>query len=232
MRLRGWSKNSALLVAVTSVAVLGSGTGAQAGSGVTDNFESLPVSTGWADGSTHGQWKARFDGYGSVGVERAGSKVLSLKPKASDTAGETHAALVTSRSSFGDVEFAVKAKTVRQLRDPRPNPWESAWVIWHYKDNTHFYYLALKPNGWELGKADPNYQGAQRFLATGSSMQFPVGKWANVRVRQVGRKISVWANGELLTTFTDRERPYTSGNLGLYNEDSKTYFDDVRATSL
>ena len=186
----------------------------------------------WTEGSTHGAWTTRFDGYGKVAVRLAGSKVLMLRPEAADVASETHAALVTSERNFSDMKFTVRAKTVRQLRSTSPNPWESAWVIWNYKDNTHFYYLALKPNGWEIGKADPNYKGAQRFLATGSDMTFPVGTWASVRVRQVGATMSVWVNGTLLTTFTDKERPYTSGAVGLYNEDAKTYFDDVRVASL
>ncbi len=197
-----------------------------------ESFESLPVATDWADGSTHGRWVSRFDGYGAVGVEKAGSKVLSLKPKASTSPDETHAALVTSRKSFSGFRLQARAKTVKQLRTRNPNAWESAWVLWNYGDNTHFYYLALKPNGWELGKADPRYPGAQRFLATGSNVKFPVGEWADVEIEQVGRTMTVWADGHLLTTFTDNERPYLAGQVGLYNEDSKTYFDDIKITGL
>ena len=208
---------------------------APAGAGtlsLAEDFESLSTTRSWDDGTTHGAWKARFDGYGRVGVESAASNVLVLKPKASDQAGETHAALVTSRKTFSAMQLRVRAKTVRQLRTPSPNAWESAWVLWSFKDNTHFYYLALKPNGWELGKADPAYPGAQRFLATGTSMRFPVGSWASVKIRQVANTMSVWANGTLLTTFTDNERPYMSGSVGLYNEDAKTFFDNVRVAGL
>ena len=198
---------------------------------LAEDFEALSTST-WSDGTTHGKWTSRFDGYGRVGVERLGSKVLVLKPKASDSPGETHAALVTSRKTFSSMQLTARAKTARQLRSPAPNAWESAWVLWNFKDNTHFYYLALKPNGWELGKADPAYPGAQRFLATGSNVKFPVGTWASVKVRQVGNTMSVWANGQKLTTFTDSQRPYTSGAIGLYNEDAKTLFDNVSVSAL
>lgn len=196
-----------------------------------DDFEAKRTAV-WTEGSRHGAWTTRFDGYGKVAVQRAGSKVLMLRPEASESPGETHAALVTSERSFSGMKLSVRAKTVKQLRATSPNPWESAWVIWNYKDNTHFYYLALKPNGWEVGKADPNYEGAQRFLATGSDMRFPVGTWASVKVTQVGATMTVSVNGKLLTRFTDEERPYTSGAVGLYNEDAKTYFDDVRVASL
>lgn len=218
-----------VVLGVTLLALIPS---ASAGtSSLSDDFEAMSTST-WTQGSTRGGWKTQFDGYGKVGIERARSKVLSLKPRASTTASETHAALVTSKKTFSGMEFSVRAKTVKQLRTPGPNAWESAWVIWNYKDNTHFYYLALKPNGWELGKADPAYRGAQRFLATGSDKRFPVGTWSSVDVRQDGATMTVWADGKLLTRFTDTERPYTSGSVGLYNEDAKTYFDDINVVGV
>lgn len=218
--------------AVIALVALPLAASASAGSlELTDDFESMSTST-WSEGSTHGAWKTRFDGFGKVGVETAGSKVLMLRPQVSDRADETHAALVTSERSFSGMHLSMRAKTVKQLRSSSPNPWESAWVIWNYKDNTHFYYLALKPNGWEVGKADPNYKGAQRFLATGSNMKFPIGTWANVDVEQVGSTMTVSANGKVLTKFTDTERPYLSGNVGVYNEDAKTYFDNVEVAGL
>jgi hypothetical protein len=192
-----------------------------------EDFESMPTGE-WADGARHGKWRSVFNGYGSVGIAKWGTKILKLRPAVSSVPSETHAALATTTKSFGDLDMTMRMKTVKQLRSDNPNPWEVAWALWHYKDNTHFYYLALKPNGWELGKADPAYPGAQRFLATGSNPSFPIGKWHDVRVRQVGRTITVWANGSLLTEFTDRERPYRDGTVAAYNEDAKTLFDDVK----
>jgi hypothetical protein len=112
--------------------------------------------------------------------------------------------------------------TRHQLRTPVPNPWEVAWVLWHYTDDTHFYYLALKPNGWELGKEDPAYPGAQRYLATGSDRKFPIGSWYSTTIVQRGAVI----------TFTDGQRPYRSGHAGLYNEDADVRFDRITAYSL
>jgi hypothetical protein len=117
-------------------------------------------------------------------------------------------------------------RTVEQLRAVDPNPWEVAWFVWSFKDSVHFYYMALKPNGWELGKADPSYPGAQRFLATGSS-RFPIGVWHNLRVRQVGNVATIWANGERLIRYQDVERPYLKGRIGLYNEDASVQFRRV-----
>jgi hypothetical protein len=214
----------------------GTGTGSGSDGGTTspppslfsDNFEALPIGMDWADGSAHGAWTDVFNGFGTVGIEQAETHVLGQVPQVSTSAGETHSSLVTTNQSFGDLDLTLRMKTVAQLRTSQPNPWEVAWVFWHYTDNVHFYYLSLKPNGWELGKEDPAYPGAQRFLANASSPSFPVGMWNTVRVRQVGNSMSVYANGQLLTTFVDSERPYLSGSIGLYNEDSHAQFDDVQ----
>jgi hypothetical protein len=194
---------------------------------MAENFQSLSARNNWSDGSVHGELKTVFDGYGSVGIVKSGSKVLSLQPAKSTSRDETHAALVTSKNSYGDVDYSVRAKTVKQLRDGTPNTWETAWAVWHYTDNTHFYYLILKPNGWELGKADPKYPGAQRFLATGSSTKFPVGSWNAIEIHQKGAAIDVTVDGEHLTHFVDEERPYLKGSVGMYCEDARVFFDDV-----
>jgi Ca2+-binding RTX toxin-like protein len=153
---------------------------------------------------------------------------LVLSPQASTAAGETHAALVVSQASFSNVRFSAGFETLEQLRTgSAPNPWESAWAVFDYTDNTHFYYVAFKPNGWELGKADPAYPGAQRFLATGSSPVSAVGTEHSFDIQQDGNVISVWLDGALLTTFTDNERPYLGGKIGFYTEDAKVAFDNV-----
>jgi hypothetical protein len=196
-----------------------------------DDFGSVPLATGWLDGSTHGGWVSTYNGYGSNGTAVDGSQVLTESPKVSTTSGTTHASLVNTTASFADMDTTVRLRTVQQLRTPTPNAWEVAWVLWHYTDDTHFYYLALKPNGWELGKEDPAYPGAQRYLKTSGSPTYAVGSWHTVRVRQIGSAMTVWADGTQLASFTDTERPYVSGTLGLYNEDSLVHFDDVKVTS-
>ena len=195
-----------------------------------DGFASLPLGMNWADGSRHGNWRDQFGGYGKVGITLDGTHVQASSPKASKSPSETHAALVTSLVSFGDVDITVKMKTIKQLRTPRPNPWEMAWVLWHYTDDVHFYYVILKTNGWELGKEDPAYPGNQRFLITDSSPAFRPGTWYVVHIQQVGASINVWVGGTKLGSFTDRQRPYTWGSLGLYCEDSYVGFANVLVT--
>jgi hypothetical protein len=221
-----------VLTALVGALLVGGRVNAAPGGDFSQNFQAFAVGKRWANGTVHRNLHSVFNGYGSVGVVRDGSKVLNLTPKASMSQDETHAALVTTVPNFENFELTVRMKTVEQLRKTTPNPWEVGWVVWNYTDNKHFYYLTLKPNGWELGKADPAYPGAQRFVATGSDRTFPIGKWSTVRVRQVGNTVSVLANGETLVTFTDNERPYTRGSVGFYTEDASVNFDDISVDSI
>ena len=161
----------------------------------------------------------------------AQNQVMWVAPAASTSSSETHAALVTSNTTFtNDVSFKGTTRTIKQLRKNNPaNAWEVSWLVWNFKDNTHFYYVVLKPNGWELGKEDPAYPGAQRFLANGSNIKFPVGSWNTFEIlhNQATATMTVKVNGTILTTFTDNERPYTSGKVGFYAEDSEVELDGV-----
>ena len=181
----------------------------------------------WIDGTTHGRWLSVFNGHGTnLGDDDS----LSLSPRAAEDPGTTHASLVVSTASYGDVRYDARMRTVRQLRDPDPNPWEVPWLVWAYTDPEHFYYITLKPNGWELGKRDPAYPGGQRFLATGKT-KYPVGGWYEVRVEQRGAVLAVLVGGKPLVTFTDTERPYHRGRVGAYTEDATVKFEGLKAGS-
>jgi len=202
-----------------------------AGGGTTlfaDTFNGLLAGTPWLDDAIVGGWTSVYNGYGLNDVEVDGTNVLAESPQISTSAGQTHAGLVVTTNSFGDFDATVRMKTVQQLRTgSAPNPWEVGWLLWHHTDDTHFYYFVPKPNGWELGKEDPAYPGAQRYLATAPTPTFPVGAWYTVRIREVGSTMTVWVNGTQIASFTDSQRPYASGHLGLYNEDAHVRFDDV-----
>ncbi len=214
-----------------------------------DDFESYSVGVAWGDGTTRGPWRSLYQGYGTTMVEQDGTRVLSQSPTPSTSLGETHASLVLSQLVVeGDFTLSARLRTVQQLRTPTPNAWEVAWVLWHYTDEGHFYYFAPKTNGWELAKVDnsrvdPNgpactwpsyencrYPGAQRYLATGTSPTFPVGRFYEVRVTQKLDTMTVWVDGQSIVTFTDHETPYHSGAIGLYNEDAHVHFDNIRVT--
>jgi hypothetical protein len=139
---------------------------------------------------------------------------------------------VIGPSVAGDFTLEVSAATTKQLRtSSTPRPWEVAWVLWHYTDNTHFYYFIAKPNGWELGKEDPAYPGFQRFLATNSYPTYPIDPWYKIRIVQVADTIQVFVNDVGIVTFTDQETPYNAGRVGLYSEDAEAYFDNVSVST-
>lgn len=154
---------------------------------------------------------------------------LTIQPTAATSPNNTHAALVVSQESFsGHVVFGGEIRTDEQLRiGSAPNPWETGWLVWNYTDNDHFYYFTLKTNGWELGKRDPSYEGGQRFLATGSNVSAHLGSWDTFRIEQAEATIRVYVNDALIVSFTDTERPYQSGSIGLYTEDAKVSLANV-----
>lgn len=200
----------------------------QAGNVLREDWSQIALGVPWIDSSVDGAWLARYNGYGMTSiVAPGGARSLELAPVAAAAPSQTHAGLVTTVQSFGDLDANIQMQTIAQLRTPFPNSWEVAWLLWHYQDDTHFYYLILKPNGWELGKEDPAYPDAQRFLASGTDAKFPIGVMNDVRIVQRGTSISIWANGTQLTTFTDLERPYSSGSLGLYCEDARVHFGAI-----
>lgn len=201
---------------------------------LNENWAALSGAS-WIEGSTHGAWNVVFNGPGTVGIESvSGANVLGQTPVAPTGAGDTHASLVVTTASFGDIDLSARMRTVSQTRTGAysgavANDWERAWLLWNYTDNTHFYYFHIKTNGWELGKEDPAYPGAQRFLATGSTPTSALGAWNTVRVVQIGASITVFVDGAQVAQITDAERPYTSGKIGLYNEDSHVQFGVVSA---
>ncbi|MGB5086223.1 MAG: hypothetical protein WBO09_16860 [Methylocystis silviterrae] len=188
------------------------------------------------------KWKSVYHGYGSNSVARLfDGQALAIRPKESNSGNETHAGLISGPHPSwpvdikGNLTIEASLHTEKQLRRQNaPNPWEVGWLLWDYVDKTHFYYFIPKPNGWELGKADPAYPGDQRFLASGSRPIYPIGNRYVVKIVQAvtptSTTISAFVDGVLLTTFTDRERPYSNGLVGFYSEDAAAYFHSVVVT--
>ncbi len=169
-------------------------------------------------------WYLGYDGYGTVTASKQHTEFV-LQPERSTRPSQTHAALVLSTRTYHNINYTVKLTTNKQLRENgRANPWEVGWVLWDYTDDSHFYYLLLKPNGFELGKEDPAYPGAQRYLVTKSGSKFPLGHRYTVHLVQSGATITAYVDGKRLVTYTDHQRPYYRGRVGLYDEDSVTTF--------
>lgn len=180
----------------------------------------------------HPFWQVAYNGYGRVMQSSASALTpITLIPARPTSPSATHAALALSRSHWRDVALTIRIRTNHQFRAD-PNPWEVAWLLWHYRSDQHFYYIVLKPNGWELGKEDPAYPGNQRYLATGAHPVFPPGHWYTVAVRQRGDVITVDVDGRHLVSFTDSHDPYLGGQVGLYAEDASATFQPVAIGAL
>jgi cellulose synthase/poly-beta-1,6-N-acetylglucosamine synthase-like glycosyltransferase len=177
-------------------------------------------------------WLSVFNGYGMISMAGSGPHVVvGLQPATAESPKVTHSALVVSTSPYHDFVATLHVRTLRQLRHGAagtPNPWEVAWVVWHYTSNQRFYALALEPAGWVLSKQDSAYRGSERFLASGRTPVFRLGVSHAVGIVQVGNEITVSADGRLLTHFTDTQRPYMTGALGFYCEDAQTSFSQIR----
>lgn len=181
--------------------------------------------TVWHEGSVHDGWRVVFNGHGQV-AEQGGE--IYLEPRHAAERDITHGALVVDDRTAADLELTATMRTENQVRrGGQPNPWEVGWLLWRYRDPDHFYAIALKPNGWELSKQDPAYPGKQRFLASGTEPVFPVGQPHTVWVHHRGDTIEIHANDTPLVVFTDQERPYPSGGIGLYTEDARVAFSDI-----
>ena len=175
----------------------------------------------WQDGEEHGRWAVEFTGYGEASGD---DDEVVLQPRSATDHDVTHGGLVRTTDTYVDADFEITVRTEAQVRDGEPNVWEVGWVLWNYRDNDHFYAVALKPNGWEVSKQDPAYPGKQRFIATGTDRTFPVGTDHRVRVQQDWPRMTVSVDGQELATVIDEERPYRGGAVGLYTEDARVRF--------
>jgi len=160
-------------------------------------------------------------------TSKSAKRVLLISPRASTRPRETHSALILSNTSFaGDFVFRGRVQTTKQLRvGSAPNPWECAWIVWNYKAD-HFYYLALKTNGWEIGKFDPAFARHQRFLKTGRT-PFAVGTWHDFEIQLSNDEIRVSLNGIEIAAIRDRANPYKAGKFGFYTEDAEILVENI-----
>lgn len=182
-----------------------------------------------SEGTQFGAWQVRYHGHGCVGLQSVnGLTTLYMAPTSALNGAVTHAPLAVGPEHGDRVTLRANFETIEHTRlFGAPNPWEVAWLVWHFQDDEHFYYFIPKPNGWELGKRDPAYPGGQRFLATGTERLFPIGQVYEVTVQQRGTLMTVFVDGEQVVQFRDGERPYRSGRVALYSEDAAIRVHDV-----
>lgn len=160
-----------------------------------------------------------YTGYGKICQKDQNQITLTTaKPK---NKKHTHGTLVVSTKT--NITKTTTTVTLnRQLRK-NPNPWESPWLIFGYHNPKQFYYLALKTNGWELGKKDTNYPGEQRFLKTENSPKTHLNTAKTVTIEHHKNRIVLIINKQK-HVYTDKENPYKPAKFGFYTEDAQVTF--------
>lgn len=183
--------------------------------------------------SPDSKWACQWTGYGEVRTESLGDNiVMALEPQTSFSPDVTHAPLVTTNQAFANHIIDLDVRTVQQTRQgSAPNTWEVAWVLFRMGDLGNCYYFLVKPNGAELGKL---VGGSQVFLATTDSPQLTIGQWNHWTIKTVGNQVTIWVDGVAVIDHIDYNAApiIQSGVVGLYNEDARVHFDNVRITPL
>jgi Domain of Unknown Function (DUF1080) len=210
---------------------------------IYDDFNTGTYSLRDGQYSPNGKWLDVYGGFGTMGVPYSGwagnDNYFFEQPKISTSPGETHASLAVNTKANSDFQMTLKMITRAQLRqNSPPNPWETAWIYWHYTDNYHYYALVLKTNGFQIEKKDNNNHddSAEIYLVDQSHPKVKLGQWQTVTIRHEGSStgtphIQVWVDGIKAADFIDNKIPnsykMSSGYMGLYNEDSRVNFDNV-----
>ena len=207
-----------------------------------DNFNGPAYALKHGGTSPNGLWHAVSDGGGSLGVEpdpdfprsnnSLNNHVFYEYAKTPSSSRDTASVLALSNAQFHNFQMSLDARTDKQLRESSPHPWEVAWVIWRWVDNTHFYYFVQKTNGIEVGKYDGGANPAsQIIIQSQTSHPVTIGKWTHWEIFVLDSKILISINGDRVFSIEDSSS-FDAGKIGLYSEDSKVSFGRVAIQGL
>jgi hypothetical protein len=206
-----------------------------------DDFENGTYKLELGTRSPDGKWASMHTGFGSMGVAtdhvNNGNHFYEV-PLVPMSSNSTHSSLAITTKKYQDFDLTLNMMTVEQLRKNKPNPWETAWVVWHYSDNYHWYAFQLKTNGIQLEKKDNDVKNdaGEIFLQTKPIKEFKLGTWYKVRILHENSytntpHIQVWINDVKQIDFVDNKVPNSEnlsiGSIGLYSEDASVRFDNV-----
>ena len=183
--------------------------------------------------SPNRNWYGMWNGDGYMGTAKdSNTTVFVLNPKASAAKNETHSALAISTSVYKNFKLGADIKIDKQKRKYSPHPWEGGWILWHWNDSTHHYYVALKTTGQEIGKYDGGTNPAsQLILRTTDKPPAEVGEWDHLELTVVNNHATAVIDGIKTFDFYDKSS-FDSGRIAMYCEDSKVSFDNVFVTPL
>ena len=206
-----------------------------------DDFENGTYTLQLGHRSPNEKWASIFTGFGSMGVARdninKGDHFFE-EPQPPQFSNTTHSGLAITTKKFQDFDLTLDMMTVKQLRENKPNPWETAWIVWHYTDSFHWYAFQLKTNGIQLEKKDNELKNdtGEIFLQTKPSTAFKLGNWNKIRIMHENSytstpHIQIWINGNKVIDYIDNKfhssEKLSFGAIGLYNEDASVRFDNI-----
>ncbi len=138
-------------------------------------------------------------------------RAILLAPARATAPGSTHAALVVSARRYQDFTATLTVRTLRQLRHGAagaPHPWEVGWVLWHFTSNQRFYALTLEATRLGAVQAGPGLPRCRALSRLGAHAGLPGRPRApGRRSPRPAHRITIRADGHLLTRFTDTQRP-------------------------
>jgi hypothetical protein len=198
-----------------------------------DNFSGADYILAPGGISPNGKWYGLWHGGGAFGTKQdqednTNNSIFYEEPSAAIAESQTESALVLTTEKFKDFKLSIDVRTDKQLRqNSPPNPWEVAWIIWKWNNNTHFYYFLVTTNGSEVGKYDGGINPAdQRILKTNSFPKALVGQWMHWDIFVKDNKITIVVDGRTVFDFNDISS-FNDGTIGLYTEDADVSFDNV-----
>lgn len=173
-------------------------------------------------------WRTEYDGFGKVDFQDG----VVLSPGIADRPSVTHAALVTTRAlaDLRDFAISVTFENRRALRSPAANPWEVFWLFFNYRSDgaggKSTNYLALKPNGLELGKAWGEVE--QEFLWTAPEPTVAFGRNESFVLIKRGTSLTLRKDGKNFALGDQAKLFDQEGSFGLYTEDAEVVIREVK----
>jgi hypothetical protein len=198
-----------------------------------DDFSMYTVNTCFDNNTVYGDWIFLSNGGGcNQFTDNNFNYWYKAYPGWASSLDESYYNMILGPDYNSDLNFEVKLITrnqVRQNDDPANS--EVAQIFWYIDENIErYYYFIPEPIGWELGKIDPdeNYDNNVRILATGTDYNFPIDNWYDIKVEQLDNNIAVYVDNNLIVEFSDNERAYTNGRIGLHSKDAYSKFDEIK----
>jgi hypothetical protein len=187
--------------------------------------------------SPDGNWFAVWHDEGYLGItedfQDKNNNVFVVESGVVGEITDTKSAMILSTHQYKNFKLSVDVRTDKQTRlnDP-PNAWEVGWLVWTYKDPTHFNYFLLKTNGAEMGKYDGGVNPThQKILFTNSSAQTSIGDWTNWQVLMQDSHMTIFVDDVEILDFYDFSS-FDTGRIGFYLEDASVSFDNFEIVPL